>query len=151
MTRPAPFAPLLALLSLALAGPTQAQVAPPAPTSLPTPLTLAQAVVIALAHQPQQYSARAQTSQALGQRQQARSQYFPVFTPSYQYQNNKRNLYHHDRGRHDDGADRRPHAHAGRGQRRHHHRQRYDIADNPQRGDGHDHDQPHRDHGRHGQ
>ena len=93
MTRPAPFAPLLALLSLALAGPTQAQVAPPAPTSLPTPLTLAQAVVIALAHQPQQYSARAQTSQALGQRQQARSQYFPVFTPSYQYQNNKRNLY----------------------------------------------------------
>ncbi len=73
--------------------PALSQVAPPAPTSLPTPLTLSQAVSIALAHQPQQYSARAQTSQALGQRQQARAQYFPVFTPSYQYQNNKRNLY----------------------------------------------------------
>jgi len=84
---------LLALLGLTLALPAKAQVAPPAPTSLPTPLTLAQAVAIALAHQPQQYSARAQTSQALGQRQQARAQYFPVFTPSYQYQNNKRNLY----------------------------------------------------------
>ena len=84
---------LAALLGLAAVLPSHAQVAPPAPTSLPTPLTLAQAVAIALAHQPQQYSARAQTSQALGQRQQARALYFPVFTPSYQYQNNKRNLY----------------------------------------------------------
>ncbi len=93
MTRFPLFAPFAALLGLTLALPASAQVAPPAPTSLPTPLTLAQAVAIALAHQPQQYSARAQTSQALGQRQQARAQYFPVFTPSYQYQNNKRNLY----------------------------------------------------------
>ncbi len=84
---------LAVLLGLAAVLPSHAQVAPPAPTSLPTPLTLAQAVAIALAHQPQQYSARAQTSQALGQRQQARALYFPVFTPSYQYQNNKRNLY----------------------------------------------------------
>ncbi len=93
MTRPFCFAPTLTLFGLALTLPARAQVAPPAPTSLPTPLSLAQAVAIALAHQPQQYSARAQTSQALGQRQQARAQYFPVFTPSYQYQNNQRNLY----------------------------------------------------------
>lgn len=93
MTRFPLSAPLAALLGLLFALPARAQVAPPAPTSLPTPLTLSQAVAIALAHQPQQYSARAQTSQALGQRQQARALYFPVFTPSYQYQNNKRNLY----------------------------------------------------------
>lgn len=93
MTRSAPFALLSVLLGLAAVLPARAQVAPPAPTSLPTPLSLAQAVAIALAHQPQQYSARAQTSQALGQKQQARAQYFPVFTPSYQYRNNKSNLY----------------------------------------------------------
>lgn len=87
-----------ALLSLLLAlavftPPALAQVVPPPPQTLPSPLTLSQAIGIALAHQPQQYSARAQTNQALGQRQQAVSQYYPTFQPSYQFQSTSRALY----------------------------------------------------------
>jgi len=69
------------------------QVVPPAPTTLPAPLTLAQAVSIALAHQPQQFLARTQVTQAQGQKQQARAQYFPTLTPSYQYQNRSQSFY----------------------------------------------------------
>lgn len=74
-------------------GPGYCQVVPPAPTSIPAPLTLTQAIAIALAHQPGQYVARAQISQALGQRQEAQAQYFPAFMPSYQYQNRRQNVF----------------------------------------------------------
>ena len=77
----------------AAALPALCQVAPPAPLSLPTPLTLPEAIALALRQQPQQYLARTQVTQAQGQKLQAQSQYFPVLTPSYQYQNNRQNLY----------------------------------------------------------
>lgn len=82
-----------ALLLVALPLGAACQVVPPAPTTLPAPLTLAQAVAIALAHQPQQFLAHTQVTQAQGQKQQARAQYFPTLTPSYQYQNHSRSFY----------------------------------------------------------
>ena len=78
---------LLLTLSAALASPALCQVVPPAPQSLPSPLTLSDAIAIALRHQPQQYIARDQVTQAQGQKLQAQSQYFPTLTPSYQFQN----------------------------------------------------------------
>ncbi len=84
---------LAALLLAALPLGAACQVVPPAPTTLPAPLTLAQALAIALAHQPQQFLARTQVTQAQGQKQQARAQYFPTLTPSYQYQNHSRSFY----------------------------------------------------------
>ena len=86
---PAAFAALFAAVAL----PACCQVAPPAPLLLPTPLTLPEAITLALRQQPQQYLARTQVTQAQGQKLQAQSQYFPTLTPSYQYQNNKQNLY----------------------------------------------------------
>ncbi len=71
----------------------QCQVAPPPPSSLPAPLTLPQAIALALRQQPQQYLARTQVTQAQGQKLQAQSQYYPTFTPSYQYQNNSQTFY----------------------------------------------------------
>ncbi len=89
--------PLALLTAAALCLPARSQnwpaTVPPPPTSLPSPLTLGQAIAIALGHQPQQYVARAQVTQALGQRQQANAEYFPTFTPSYQYQSRRQNLY----------------------------------------------------------
>lgn len=76
---------------LALAG--RCQVAPPPPQVLPAPLTLPQAIALALRQQPQQFLARTQVTQAQGQRLQAQSQYYPTFTPSYQYQNNAQTFY----------------------------------------------------------
>ncbi len=69
------------------------QVAPPAPLALPTPLTRPHALARALRQQPQQYLARTQVTQAQGQKLEALSQYFPVLTPSYQYQNTSSALY----------------------------------------------------------
>ncbi len=80
-------------MGVIFAGAALGQVAPPPPAALPAPLTLPQAVALALRLQPQQYAARTQVTQAQGQKQQAQSQYFPVLTPSYQYQNNSQALY----------------------------------------------------------
>jgi outer membrane protein len=80
-------------LTLPASRPAFCQVAPPAPLALPTPLTLPQALALALRQQPQQYLARTQVTQAQGQKLQAQSQYFPVLTPSYQYQNTSNALY----------------------------------------------------------
>jgi len=73
--------------------PAFCQVVPAAPTTLPTPLTLSDAIAIALRQQPQQYIARDQLTQAQGQKQQARSQYFPTLTPTYQYQNRSQSFF----------------------------------------------------------
>lgn len=81
------------LCFLTLTVPALCQVVPTAPTTLPSPLTLQQAIAIALQHQPQQYVAKAQVTQALGQRQQAKSQYYPALTPSYQFQNRRQTFY----------------------------------------------------------
>jgi outer membrane protein len=70
-----------------------AQVVPDAPLVLPSPLSLSQAITISLRRQPQRYIAQAQTTQALGQKQQAASQYFPAVKPSYEYQNSSSALY----------------------------------------------------------
>jgi len=97
MTKQKRSRPLLAALALAagaaLPSPAFCQVVPPAPTTLPTPLTLSDAIAIALRQQPQQYIARDQVTQAQGQKQQARSRYFPTLTPSYQYQNRSRSVF----------------------------------------------------------
>jgi outer membrane protein TolC len=69
-------------------------VAPPPPASLPTPLTLPEAVAIALAHQPQRYIAADQTTSALGNRQEAKSEYFPSVVPTYQYQDSSSAIFH---------------------------------------------------------
>ena len=84
---------LAAVLVLTCATPALCQVVPPAPQTLPSPLTLSQAIAIALSHQPDQFIARDQQTQAQGQKLQAQSQYFPKLTPSYQYQNNRQNFY----------------------------------------------------------
>jgi outer membrane protein TolC len=87
----------LAALTLAVGAalplPAFCQIVPAAPTRLPTPLTLSDAIAIALRQQPQQYIARDQVTQAQGQKQQARSQYFPTLTPTYQYQNRSQSLF----------------------------------------------------------
>ncbi len=83
--------PLGLTLCTALFG--QCQVAPPPPQALPAPLTLPQAIALALRQQPQQYLARTQVTQAQGQKLQAQSQYYPTFTPNYQYQNNSQAFY----------------------------------------------------------
>ena len=92
LTLPRVAVSVLFLASLA-AAPALCQVAPPPPLVLPTPLSLPEAVALALRHQPQQYLARTQVTQAQGQKLQAQSQYFPVLTPSYQYQNTSNALY----------------------------------------------------------
>ncbi len=84
---------LAAGLALACTTPAMCQVVPPAPQTLPSPLTLSQAIAIALGHQPDQFIARDQQTQAQGQKLQAQSRYFPTLTPSYQYQNNRQNFY----------------------------------------------------------
>ena len=84
---------LAAGLVLACAAPALCQVVPPAPQTLPSPLTLPQAIAIALGHQPDQFIARDQQTQAQGQKLQAQSRYYPTVTPSYQYQNRRQNFY----------------------------------------------------------
>ncbi|MBV9852830.1 MAG: TolC family protein [Armatimonadetes bacterium] len=85
--------PFLLAALVAGAMPAPAQVVPPAPSSLPSPLTLQQALAIALSHQPQQFIARASTTQALGAKQQTTAQYFPTLTPSYEYQSRSNALF----------------------------------------------------------
>ena len=83
------------LLGVALAFAPSAvfcQVVPPAPTSLPIPLTLPEAISLALRHQPSQFIARDQLTQAQGQRLQAQSQYYPTLTPRYQFQRQNQTL-----------------------------------------------------------
>ncbi len=81
---------LLGILFAALL-PTAAlgQVVPPAPTALPSPLTLQAAITIALRQQPQIYITRTQITQASGQKLQAQSQYYPTLTPRYQFQSRR--------------------------------------------------------------
>jgi OMF family outer membrane factor len=78
---------------MALAGAASAQVARPLVTALPSPLTLSQAINIALRHQPQAFVSKDQVTQAAGQKQEAESQYFPILTPSYQYQDHSTAAY----------------------------------------------------------
>src|SRR5579862_85455 len=82
--------------SLAIAGvtgfflpiPAQAQVAPPGTAvNLPNPLSLDQALSIALRQQPTRYAAKAQVNSSKGQKEQAVAQYFPSITPTYTYEN----------------------------------------------------------------
>ncbi|MDQ2798558.1 MAG: TolC family protein [Armatimonadota bacterium] len=84
---------LAVIVWAALPFPALCQVVPPAPTTLPAPLTLKEAIAIALRQQPQQYIARDQITQAQGQKQQAQSQYLPTLTPTYQYQNRSQSVY----------------------------------------------------------
>ena len=72
--------------SASLSTPASAQVVPAAPTTLPSPLSLDQAVAIALAHQPQQFIAATQRTAASGAVTQAQSKYLPTVTPSYTYE-----------------------------------------------------------------
>lgn len=60
---------------------------------LPQPLSLADAIRIALTHQPQQFIAQTQIKQSLGQKQQSLSTYYPAITPEYQFQSTSRALY----------------------------------------------------------
>lgn len=90
------FAASFVVLTLVfLSGPTYSQVAPSASTTrpLPTPLTLADAVAIALRRQPTEYLARTQITSANGQKAQARAQYFPTLTPTFQYQDSRDTFY----------------------------------------------------------
>jgi outer membrane protein TolC len=84
------------LAGLAVAGaigffqpaPAQAQVAPSGTAVvLPTPLSLDQALQIALRQQPTRYAALAQVNSSKGQKQEAVAQYFPSVIPTYSYQN----------------------------------------------------------------
>src|SRR5437879_8806864 len=65
---------------------SHAQVVPTAPTTLPDPLSLDQAIDIALGHQPQQFIAATQRTAASGAVTQAQSKYFPSITPTYDYE-----------------------------------------------------------------
>lgn len=73
----------------------RAQVAPPAsaPLALPAPLTLADALRIALRRQPAEFLARTQITSASGQKAQARAQYFPTLTPAFQFQDSRNSYY----------------------------------------------------------
>ncbi len=73
----------------------RAQVAPSAAATraLPTPLTLADAITIALRRQPTGYIAQTQITSANGQKVQARARYFPTLTPEFQYQNSRNTFY----------------------------------------------------------
>jgi outer membrane protein TolC len=72
-----------------------AQVVPAAGavTALPAPLSLPQALAIALRRQPQRYLAQTSTTEALGRKQQAKAQYYPTLTPTYEFQNSSNALY----------------------------------------------------------
>ncbi len=91
--RPRLFVLLFALLTLPCA--VHAQVAPSAGAVrvLPAPLTLAEAVTIALRQQPSEFIARTQITSANGQKAQARAQYFPTLTPTFQYQDTRDTFY----------------------------------------------------------
>lgn len=73
----------------------RAQIAPSAAAirALPTPLTLADAIAIALRRQPAGYIAQTQITSANGQKAQARARYFPTLTPVFQYQDSRNTFY----------------------------------------------------------
>jgi len=75
--------------------PAKAQVAPSAGAvrALPTPLTLADAVAIALHQQPTGYISQTQITSANGQKAQARARYFPTLTPEFRYQDSRNTFY----------------------------------------------------------
>ncbi len=84
----------VAVLILLIAGsgaPLAAQVAPPgtAVPHLPTPLTLQDALSIALRQQPQLYNSLDQKNVASGQETQAKAQYFPTVDPQFQYRSER--------------------------------------------------------------
>ncbi len=71
-----------------------AQVAPSsAGLVLPNPLTLTDAIRIALRQQPQQAIAQTVVTQADASKTQALAQYYPTVTPNYQYINLTQNTY----------------------------------------------------------
>jgi outer membrane protein len=77
-------APVLAVILLSCDG--RAQTAPPSTAlPLPSPLTLDDAVHIALNLQPQQAIAQTQVTEASAAVQDARAGYLPTVTPTYQY------------------------------------------------------------------
>ena len=89
---------LLPLLATGFVGSPRAACAQVAPSAgavraLPTPLTLADAVAIALRQQPTGYIAQTQITSANGQKVQARAQYFPTLTPTFQYQDSRNTFY----------------------------------------------------------
>ncbi len=75
--------------------PAKAQVAPSAGAvrALPTPLTLADAIAIALHQQPTGYISQTQITSANGQKAQARARYFPTLTPEFRYQDSRNTFY----------------------------------------------------------
>ncbi|MGO8673234.1 MAG: TolC family protein [Capsulimonadaceae bacterium] len=84
---------LCLLLAAGLAGTAQAQVVPPSPTTVPNPLSLSQAINIALAHQPSQWIAKTQERSASGTLEQTMSQYYPNVVPTYTYESDSSMLY----------------------------------------------------------
>ena len=80
---------LFSIVLVALPVTAPCQVVPPAPTTLPSPLSLQAAITIALRQQPQLSIARDQITQASGQKLQAQSQYYPTLTPRYQFQSRR--------------------------------------------------------------
>lgn len=60
-------------------------VAPAKPMPLPTPLTLQDAIAIAMHRQPLQYIAKSQTQQAAAVKQEQQARYFPTIVPTYEY------------------------------------------------------------------
>lgn len=82
--------PFLAALGAIVAAaaaalPANAQTVPSPPATVPNPLSLDQAISIAMAHQPSRFIAATQETSASGAIEQAHSQYFPQVTPSYSY------------------------------------------------------------------
>jgi len=86
-----------ASLLLAAASTAQAVTTPKGtaavPVTIPNPLTLDQAVSIALSHLPAVDSARTQIDQANGVKEEDQSQYFPKVTVGYQYLNDTQQSY----------------------------------------------------------
>lgn len=76
------------------AAPAQAQLAPSGTSAtLPSPLSLDQALIIALRQQPQRYAALDQITSARGQKEEAVAEYFPTLVPTYQYENRTTAIY----------------------------------------------------------
>ena len=85
----------VAISVVACPRPAKAQVAPSAGAvrALPTPLTLADAIAIALHQQPTGYISQTQITSANGQKAQARARYFPTLTPEFRYQDSRNTFY----------------------------------------------------------
>ncbi|HEY3328714.1 MAG TPA: TolC family protein [Capsulimonadaceae bacterium] len=66
--------------------------APATPVAVPSPLSLDNAVAIALRNAPTIEAAKAQVAQADALKQQAQAGYYPSVTPKYSYQNRRQTL-----------------------------------------------------------